>query len=77
MTERKRWPNEAEWAREEAIAQARRGLKAGRAIARIAREPETVKHAADLIDTLHQIIQQLMAVGPGGAGNKTAGMLAA
>ena len=52
--------------RQEAIAQARKGLRA----AREKREAAL----ADLIDALHEIIHNLMSVGPGAAQNETAAM---
>ena len=74
MTGRKRWPNEAEWAREESIAAARKGLAAAR---KVPREGTAAAALVDLVDTLHEIIHILTSVGPGSTNEKPAGMLAA
>lgn len=62
MTERKRWPNEAENARVESIVAAREGLQAAR---ELARRPEVQgARLAEIVDQFHKIIESLMMVGP-------------
>ncbi len=68
MTERKRWPNEAENARLESIAQARRGVAAVRRAAQSSAPAALV----DVVDALHTIIENLTSVGPGQEQKKTA-----
>lgn len=74
MTKRKRWPNEAEWARENAIAAARKGLQAVRKVPRT--DGTAVAALVELVDALHEIIHNLMSVGPGST-NKTTATLGA
>lgn len=63
MTPRKRWPNEAEYAREESIAAARNGLQTAKEVAK--GQVGMVQGLTEVVDRFHQIIENLMAVGPG------------
>ena len=60
-TRRKRWPNEAEWARQEALSYARRGVKATSAMLQT---QEVTREIAIANDCLHQIVTALIQVGP-------------
>lgn len=74
MTERRRWPNEAENQRQESIAEARRGLAAVRKAVR-----GDSSALVEIVDALHLIIEKLTSVGPGESTQvqKTADMLGA
>lgn len=61
MTPRKRWPNEAENAREESIAAARNGLRTAR---EMAKGQVGAQGLAQIVDEFHKIIENLMTVGP-------------
>lgn len=64
MTQRKRWPNNAEAARMEALANARKGLNViSPALDRI-NDPESLKVVAVANDCLHRIVAELISVGP-------------
>jgi hypothetical protein len=65
MTERKRWPNEVENARIDSIVAARNGLQAARELARMQGNQETLRGLLTVTDTFHQIIENLISVGPG------------
>ena len=70
MTPKKRWPNEAERARTEAISQARKAiaqmapikdaLEAGKAVSSL----ELSIRMGRVSDAVHKIIEELAAVGP-------------
>jgi hypothetical protein len=63
MTERKRWPNHAEWARTESIALAHRGIMTVSPLINHS-EIDVVRRAATSLDCLNRIIITLVAVGP-------------
>lgn len=63
MTERKRWPNHAEWARTESIALANRGLASAQPLIG-SDQIDVVRRAAIISDTLTRIIIILATVGP-------------
>lgn len=71
MSERKRWPNHAEWARVEAMAQAYRGIKA---LALLINGHEQVPRPLVIVnDALLRIIISLQQVGPQAPNDKNAG----
>jgi len=64
MTTRKRWPNNAENARIEALANARKGLNViSPALDRL-QDPESLRVVAVANDCLHRIVTELISVGP-------------
>jgi hypothetical protein len=64
MTPRKRWPNEAEYAREESIAAARTGLRTARELARMPGNETALRGLIAVTDAFHTIIENLLTVGP-------------
>ena len=65
MTKQKRWPNNAERARQDALSYARRGVNAISPILTDGvRKEDFIKRAAITNDSLHRIIACLMEVGP-------------
>lgn len=67
MTPRKRWPNEAEWARLEAIARAMRIDALARPILEdvAMTEIERIQRAGQICRAALEIMNDLRAVGPG------------
>lgn len=66
MTPRKRWPNEADWARLDSIAKAQRIDTLARPIldGEKMTEIERVQRAGQICRTALEIIKDLLAVGP-------------
>ncbi len=64
---RKKWPHYAEWARQEAIAQARRGLREAEPVleGRVQDPAGIMRVMAVLVDVLHRIIRILTAAKEG------------
>lgn len=64
MTERKRWPNAAEWAREDSLALAQRGLQKSRTLQEH-KDVLVVQTSWQIYEIFSLIITALGAVGPG------------
>lgn len=66
MTPRKRWPNEADWARQDAMAKAHRIDALARPIldGESMTEVERVQRAGQICRTALEIVKDLLAVGP-------------
>jgi len=62
---RKKWPHYAEWARQDAISEAERGLREAEPVLRgEVRDPiGLMRVIAVLVDVLHRIIRVLISVG--------------
>lgn len=64
MTQPKRWPNNAENARMEALANAQKGLNVVSPALVTLKDPESLRVVAVANDCLHRIVTQLISVGP-------------